>query len=91
MLLLSKWAAPSAVQLTRLGFTCLRQLCPHCLEVKLKFPAACGAGTEPAAVALCSQTSLHAPVPPARKLSVGAAELAVTKAAAEAALSQRSR
>lgn len=52
MLLLIKLAAPSAVQLSRLGFTLLRQLCPHCLEVKLKFPAGCGAGAEPTVVTL---------------------------------------
>lgn len=52
MLLIIKLATPSAAQLTRVSFTLLWQLGPHCLEVKLKFPFACQAGSEPVSVTL---------------------------------------
>lgn len=51
-LLMIKLATPSAAQLTRRSFTLLPQLCPHCLEVKHKFPFACQAGGEPVSVTL---------------------------------------
>lgn len=46
MLLIIKLATPSVVQLTRVSFGLLQQLCSHCLEVKLKF-FACLAGSDP--------------------------------------------
>lgn len=47
MLLIIKLATPFAGQLTRVSFTLLQQLCPHCLDVKLKFLFACLAGSDP--------------------------------------------
>lgn len=47
MLPIIKLATPSAVQLTRVSFALLQQLCPHCLDVKLKFFFACLAGSDP--------------------------------------------
>lgn len=52
MLLIIKLATLSAVQLVRVSFTFLQQLCPHCLEVTLKFLFASQAGSEPVNVTL---------------------------------------